>query len=278
MDRRMHSVWRGENMKDAKTKPWPFQKFVAREVSFACQRQDGESPDKCGVTTVQKIKDLMCARIDTEIVNLASLGFIQLTKDGRIRIKKKTPYGVQTKTGFFGYNVGGRAHRPTKYKKILHIAKIAPCTARSYPVGGGWRFYSGHVLLQEARRPLYLADKHEDFLCSADAQWSSVQAPFEFVDLQIALHTVKNNLSCPSEMLGDGISFARLSKRFDRFVGAELMQVDKSITINHVGNYRPRWYRPTDKLIEIVAGIKAEFPECLVAPQYLPEQIDFEDL
>lgn len=263
-------------MSHKKNEPWPFQKFITREIVFACQQQADEGPYRRGETTIDKVLDLLNKRTRVEISNLVQAGFIQLTPDGRIRQKKKTPSSAKTVQGFFGFNFGGRQHRPAKVKKILHVGKIAPCSFRSYPVGGGWRFWAGQVLIKEAKRPMYLDDRQDTYFCSADSPWAEVSAPFEFVDLQIALHACKNNLACPSEMLGDGISFARLSKRFDRFLAGGFLEVDRSVKTNHVGNYRPRWYRPTEQLITVINKLQDSYPIASTSPQYV--EIDFDDL
>jgi hypothetical protein len=152
---------------------------------------------------------------------------------------------------------------PDYWEAVEKAAKTAPVSSQCWPNSSHWRgafFRCGmNQLLVSVEPPEY--SRVGDAFAHINAPWRYDRQPFDALDLRIAKHLVGAGSATAAQFAisatGADISSPHnkvsvINDRFKNFEALELAVFDPSITVGHAGAYHPRWYRPTEKLADIL--------------------------
>lgn len=167
----------------------------------------------------------------------------------------------------------GRAGRPAGSKNWGHIdysfvvakhAKDAPVCRWDYPNGEDWgRGFAraGEAgLLVQVGGPEYQSVKGREYFAHVHAPWKHEQQMFGYHDLAIARaigagHATPRQFTKESvgrDQMAVVIKYADACARFRAFEAFGLADYDPDCTEGHGGKFRPRWYKPTEKLLDLL--------------------------
>jgi hypothetical protein len=154
---------------------------------------------------------------------------------------------------------------PDYWAAVEAAAKEAPVSASCWPNTKQWREAIYHCgsnnLLVEAFTPTYSPDGQ--YFTHVNAPWRYDRQPFDALDLRIAKALVDAD--------SDGATAAQftvsaagkdirephnkisvIAERLKSLESYGLAVFDPENTTGHAGSYRPRWYKATDKLADIL--------------------------
>jgi hypothetical protein len=115
-------------------------------------------------------------------------------------------------------------------------------------------------LLVPVSPPAYATVQGREYFAHVNAPWRHSVQPFCFHDLAIA-RAVTSGHATPRQLTKDAagrdqmvavLKYADACARFRAFENFGLAEVDADCTEGHSGKFKPRWYKPTEKLLDLM--------------------------